>query len=232
MPSSRKRASSSSVIPLVDEIASVIRERIYTHRYPTGSWLRQEHLSAELGVSRTPLREALRILEQEGLVQVKAGQGTRVVTGDLDTLLDAYQLRAVVDGLAARLAAERSDPAGIRLLRQAIRLQEATIEPWEPRDYTQSNVDFHEQILYLSGNEFVVGQSSIIRMTAQVFAPVALVRPETATRAIGEHRAIADAIEAGDGTRAETLARDHIEATIVQLRANRDSNPHHAGDVC
>jgi DNA-binding GntR family transcriptional regulator len=231
MPSSRKRTPASPVIPLVDEIASVIRERIYTHRYPTGSWLRQEHLSAELGVSRTPLREALRILEQEGLVQVKAGQGARVVTGDLDTLLDAYQLRAVVDGLAARLAAERATRSGVRLLRQAIQIQQATIEPWEPRQYTQSNVDFHEQVLNLSGNDFVLGQSSIIRMTAQVFAPVALVSPDTASRAIGEHSAIADAIEAGDGPGAEHLARDHIEATIAQLRANRGDDSRRTGDA-
>jgi DNA-binding FadR family transcriptional regulator len=125
MPSRRDRELSSTRIPLVDEIASVIRERIYTHRYPTGSWLRQEHLSAELGVSRTPLREALRVLEQEGLVQVEAGQGARVVTGDLDKLLDAYELRAVVDGLAARLAAERPHREQIRHLRRTIEVQRA-----------------------------------------------------------------------------------------------------------
>lgn len=216
-----EQESSASRIPLVDEIASVIRERIYTHRYPTGSWLRQEHLSAELGVSRTPLREALRMLEQEGLLRVKIGQGARVVSGDLDTLLDAYELRAVVDGLAARLSAENADTFLGRHLHQAIQAQQAAVEPWRPRDYTQANVDFHEQIMYMSGNDFVIGQTPILRMTAQVFAPVALVRPETALRAIDEHIAIADAIAAGDGPGAERLARAHIEATMAQLRKNR-----------
>jgi DNA-binding GntR family transcriptional regulator len=208
-------------VPLVDEIASVVRERIYTPRYPTGSWLRQEHLSAELGVSRTPLREALRVLEQEGLVRVEAGQGARVVSGDLDSLLDAYALRAVVDGLAARLTAERADAAAERHLRRAIQQQQAVVHPWRPRDYTQSNVDFHEHILFLSGNDFVINQAPVLRVTAQVFAPVALVRPESAQRAIREHTAIVDAIAAGDGPAAERLARAHIEATIVELEQNR-----------
>lgn len=210
-------------IPLVDEIAAMLRERIYTQRYPTGAWLRQEHLSAELGVSRTPLREALRVLEQEGLVQVVAGRGARVVTGDLETLLEAYEMRAVVDGLAARLAAERPRENQVRHLRQAIEAQRAAVEPWVARNYTQSNVDFHEQIVHLSGNQFVINQLPILRMTAQVFSPVALIRPDSALRAIREHTAIADAIEAGDGLRAERLARAHIEATITELQQTKQS---------
>ena len=224
-------SKSAARIPLADEVAEMLRERIYTHRYPTGSWLRQELLSAELGVSRTPLREALRILEQEGLVQVVAGRGARVVTGDVNTLLDAYELRAVVDGLAARLAAERSTTGRARPLRRAIEIQRTAVDPWSPRDYTQANVDFHEEIIHLSGNEFVLNQLTILRMTAQVFTPVALIRPENALRAITEHSAITDAIEAGDGPEAERLARGHIEATIRQLKESRDSSAVEPGDA-
>ncbi|MCP2252737.1 DNA-binding transcriptional regulator, GntR family [Prauserella aidingensis] len=204
-------------IPLADEVAEILRERIHTHRYATGTWLRQETLSAELGVSRTPLREALRILEREGLVQIVAGKGARVVTGDVDTLLDAYQLRAVVDGLAARLAAERSSAEPVRDLRRTIDVQRAALDPWSPRDYTQSNVDFHEEIIHLAGNEFVLNQLTILRVTAQVFAPVALIGPDSALRAVAEHTAITDAIEAGDGPEAERVARAHIDTTIRRL---------------
>lgn len=199
----------------------MIRERIYARRYPTGSWLRQEHLSGELGVSRTPLREALRLLEQEGLVKVEPGRGARVVTGDLGTLLDAYELRAVVDGLAARLAAGHASASHVRHLRRIIDTQRAAVDPWAARAYTESNVDFHEHVMHLSANEFVLGQRPLLRMTAQVFAPVAVIRPDAAQRAIREHTAIADAIEAGDAPAAERLARAHIDATIAQLRAAR-----------
>jgi DNA-binding GntR family transcriptional regulator len=213
----RERRSGRAGVGLVEEIASLLRERIYHLHYSAGTWLRQERLSAELGISRTPLREALRALEQEGLIRVFPGRGARVVTGDVPTLLEAYQMRAVVDGLAARLVAERRK--SVSPLRVAIDRQLAALEPWDPRAYTRSNVEFHEQIMHMSGNEFVTAQLPLLRMTAQVFAPIALIEPASAGRAIGEHRAIADAVADADPAAAERLARGHIEATIEELRA-------------
>jgi DNA-binding GntR family transcriptional regulator len=219
-----RRTSPGRRAGLVDEIASVIRERIYSQRYPPAAHLRQEALATELGVSRTPLREAFRLLEQEGLVRVDPHQGARVVSGDLDTLLQAYELRAVLDGLAARLAARHHPtPRQCRELRAIIAAQEAALDPWDARAYTGANVDFHQFLLHMSRNDFVLAQAPILQMTAQVFAPVALVEPETARRAIAEHRAIADAVEAADEAAAEQLARGHIEATIKQLEHKRDA---------
>jgi DNA-binding GntR family transcriptional regulator len=209
----------AGTVALVDEITAVLRERIYSNRYAPGARLRQEHLCEELGISRTPLREAFRRLEQEGLLHSEPGKGVRVVSGDVDTLVAAYQLRAVVDGLAARLVAEGPHHARTRELRQAVDLQKRAIAPWDPRQYSSSNVAFHERIAHLSGNPFVQAQVSLIRMTAQVFTPVAVVRYETAVRAIPEHVEILEAIEAGDGPRAERLARGHIENTIAELTA-------------
>ncbi|MDL5157689.1 GntR family transcriptional regulator [Actinomycetospora termitidis] len=211
--------SARSASGLVDELAAVLRERIYSGRYAAGARLPQETLAAELGVSRTPLREALRALEQDGLVRVDPGQGARVVTGDVPTLLAAYELRAVHDGLAARLAARaRPGAARCRDLRHVLTTQRGALDPWSPRAYTGANVDFHEQILHLAGNEFLLAQAPLLRMTAQVFAPVALVEPARARRAIGEHEAIADAIAAADEAAAERLARAHIQTTIDELR--------------
>lgn len=229
----RRRGAAGGPSPgLVNELAAVLRERIYGGRYPGGARLPQENLAAELGVSRTPLREALRVLEQEGLIRVRPGEGARVVSGDVETLLAAYELRAVLDGLAARLAARsRPNPSRCRDLRRVIATQRSALEPWVPRAYTGANVDFHEQILYLSGNEFVIAQAPVLRMTAQVFAPVALIEPANAMRAITEHEAIAAAIEAADEHDAERVARAHIQTTIDELRAGRDggSGDHAAG---
>lgn len=204
----------------MEELAAVVRERIYGGRYPAGARLPQEALAAELGVSRTPLREALRVLEHEGLIRVTPGEGARVVSGDVETLLQAYELRAVLDGLAARLAARsRPSPSRCRDLRRIIATQRAALDPWSPRAYTGANVDFHEQLLYLSGNEFVIAQAPVLRMTAQVFAPVALIEPANARRAITEHETIAAAVEDADEDEAERLARAHIQTTIDELRA-------------
>ncbi|RYE39716.1 MAG: GntR family transcriptional regulator [Hyphomicrobiales bacterium] len=212
----------TSTVPLVDEITAVIRERIYSNHYAPGARLRQEHLCQELGISRTPLREAFRTLEQEGLIRTEPGKGARVVTGDIDTLIAAYQLRAVVDGLAARLVAESPHHTRTRELRQAIALQVRAIDPWDAQQYSNCNVAFHERITDLTGNEFVRGETSLIRMTAQVFTPVAVVERDSAVRAIDEHKEILEAIEAGDGPRAERLARNHIEHTIAELRERYD----------
>ncbi|MBN8205449.1 GntR family transcriptional regulator [Microbacterium esteraromaticum] len=209
-------------VPLVDEIAAVIRERIYSHHYPTGAWLRQEHLAAELNVSRTPLREALRRLEQEGLVTHESGRGMRIVSGDAATLIDAYELRGAVDALAARLTATEATASDVRSLRRLIDAQRATVTPWDARAYTKLNVDFHEMIMVMTGNQFVIAQSPILRMTGQVFAPIAHTGPRNAVQAIQEHVEIVDAIEAGDAERAEQMARTHIDRTITELRAEAD----------
>ncbi|MEU6698171.1 GntR family transcriptional regulator [Pseudonocardia sp. NPDC046786] len=204
---------------LVEEVASVLRERIYAGRIAPGGPLRQEPLAAELGVSRTPLREAIRLLEQDGLVRVDPRHGARVVTGDRATLLRAYELRAVVDGLAARLAARaRPGAARVRELHVILAAQRAALDPWDARAYTVANVDFHEQLLHLSGNEFLVDRAPLLRMTAQVFGPVALLDPAGARRAVTEHAGIVDAVAAGDEDAAERLARAHVEATLDALR--------------
>ena len=90
---------------LLDEVAQVLRERIYAGAYPPGATLRQERIAAEFGISRTPLREAFRVLERDGLVVNKPGSGVRVATADLPKLLDAYAVREAMDGVAARNAA-------------------------------------------------------------------------------------------------------------------------------
>jgi DNA-binding GntR family transcriptional regulator len=198
----------------VSEIADVLRERIYSGVYVINEHLPQVRLAEELGVSRTPLREAFRLLEQEGLVHLLPHRGARVVSGDRKRLLAAYEMRAVVDGLAARLSAARVTPAELQLLRTILERQRRATEPWNAALYTASNVEFHLQLMYFSDNSYVVGQQNLLRLTAQMFAPVAVLEPAEALRAIDEHTRILDAVAAGDGALAEQLAREHIQHTI------------------
>jgi DNA-binding GntR family transcriptional regulator len=208
-----------SRVRLVDEVAAVLREAIYAARFPPGTRLRQEELAAQLDISRTPLREAMRILERERLVEVKPGRGVRVVSADPTTLLAAYQLREMVDGLAARLAAGKGDSALVGRLRGLIEQQRPAVADWDPARYTQTNVEFHGAIMEATGNQFVVAQLPLVHMTSRVFAPVAHVDPSRAEMAITEHVGIADAIERGDGDEAERVARAHIRQTIASLPA-------------
>lgn len=206
-----------SRVRLVDEVVQVLRERIYDGTYATGMQLRQEQLADELQVSRTPLREALRILEHEGLLKSEPNRGARVVSADIKQLLDAYQLREVIDGLAARLAARSGDEEGRRGLAEMLDEQQSSLEPWHPAAYVLSNVRFHIAVIELADNEYLAGQVPLVRMTSQVFLPVGPVEKDRATLAVSEHRLVADAIAAGDAEEAERLARAHIETTIKRL---------------
>jgi DNA-binding GntR family transcriptional regulator len=206
-----------SRVRLVDEVADELRERIYSGSYALGAKLRQEELAEDLQVSRTPLREALRVLESEGLLHSEPGRGVRVVPADVKKFLSAYQLREVIDGLAARLAAASNDTAGHAALAKMIERQRVALDPWTPPEYTRENVAFHTAVMALAANEYVAAQAPIVRMTSQVFTPVAILEAAHATRAVEQHTQIAAAIVARDPEEAERLARAHIRSTIDRL---------------
>lgn len=207
-----------SRVRLVDEVFQLLRERIYTGRYAPGESLPQVKIAAELQISRTPLREAFRMLEREGLVTVGSSGTVQVISGDLQKLLNAYELREVVDGVAARLAAERAGRRVGERLKLALDDQRAALDPWTPEKYTEANVRFHSAIIELADNSFVSGQLPLVRITAQVFTPNALLSQERVYTAITEHVAILDAIVQGDAERAERLARNHIRHSINELK--------------
>jgi len=206
-----------SRIRLVDEVAQLLRERIYSGAFAPGAKLRQEELADQLRVSRTPLREALRVLERDGLVQAEPGRGVRVVEADPEQLLEAYYLREAVDGVAARLAAERATPADVARLHAQLERQRAAIEPWDAAAYTLANVEFHTMVMQLSANRFVMAELPLVRMTSQVFTPVKLVPEARGKAAVLDHAAIVEAIEEHDPEAAERMARAHIAATIARL---------------
>jgi len=206
-----------SRVRLVDEVAQELRDRIYAGTYAPGQQLRQEQMAEELQISRTPLREAMRILESEGLLYSEPGRGARVVSADVKQLLAAYRMREVIDGLAARLAAESPDAARRAQLSQMLERQRAALRPWQPALYAVSNVEFHIAVMELADNEYLTAQIPLVRMTSQVFRPVGPVEEERAILAVAEHGGIAQAIAEGRGEEAERLARRHINVTIERL---------------
>ncbi|GLU27061.1 GntR family transcriptional regulator [Brucella sp. NBRC 12950] len=204
---------------LLDEVAEALRERIYAGVYAPGAILRQEHIAAEFGISRTPLREALRVLERDGLVIHLPGRGVRVASADLTRLIDAYAVREVLDGVAARFAAERATDEDIAKLRAHVAGQATVVDQWDPKAYTQTNVDFHMAVMDAAGNASLIAFVPLLRMTSQVFAPSFSLSVDRARDAIREHGAIVEAIASRDGEEAERLARSHIRVTTARLEA-------------
>jgi DNA-binding GntR family transcriptional regulator len=204
---------------LVDQIQDYIREGIYLGRYPPGTRLRQEQLAEQLEVSRTPLREALRVLQHEGLLKPTRGNGVEVVEVDAGRLLDACLVRELVDGLAARLAAARRPPELDGRLSPLLAAQRRALDPWDARAFSGADADMHELLLRAGGNDFLLAELPLVRLTTQVFVPATHFDADRAVIVIGEHERIIAAVLAGDEIGAELCARAHVRATIEALTA-------------
>lgn len=216
---------------LVDEVINRLRESIVDGTLPAGTRLPQVALAAQLGVSRTPLREALRVLDSEGLVRSSDGNRTvEVVEIPPDELREMYELREVIDGLAARLAARKGLAAEEeKRARHLLTEMADSSDPYDPVRRNRSHAEFHELFALVSGNPKVQSFASLIRTSsAMLYLP--LVREATfanLTAAIpgksykefldeaqAQHQEILDAVIERKPGAAEAAARRHIQRTL------------------
>ncbi|HEX3873722.1 MAG TPA: GntR family transcriptional regulator [Solirubrobacteraceae bacterium] len=146
----------------VDELTAELQGLILSGAVPTGSWLRQERLATRFGVSRTPVREALRVLAARGLIELHANRGALVCGPSARDIREAYAVRAELEGYAAELAAEWARDAQLHRLARAAGLFERLVEsevarPTQPVDHEQpswqeANDRFHEAVLDAASN--------------------------------------------------------------------------------
>ncbi|MFT4265473.1 MAG: GntR family transcriptional regulator [Nocardioides sp.] len=179
--------------------------------FAPGQRLKEPDLVAELGVSRTPLREALRALGSDGLVTL-SGRGAMVWLPSLDEVRDLYAYRAVLEGFTAEVAARRNAagevaPSQLRRLRELM----DEVESADGSGRVTANVAFHTQIAELSGN--VNAQRSLSRVWAQiaVVSSQNFHTPSWPEAAFEAHRRIVGAIEQGDPSAAARVGREHVE---------------------
>jgi GntR family transcriptional regulator of vanillate catabolism len=214
---------------LFDEVTDHLRDLILSRQIAPGTHLLQIDLAKRLGVSRTPLREAFRILERDGLIRIANGNKTvEVVSLDADDAIDLYQVREVLDGLAARLAAKRglSAEANKRLV-TAVSEMEASIIPMDLARYSSAHAEFHLGIVDAAGNTRLAGLAPMIRLSTQMVLTRRLQVAASSEWAVAvdafltqgndDHRLIYEAIAAGDVRAAENLARRHVQKTMGEL---------------
>ncbi len=195
---------------LVDDAGEALRSAILDGRLPAGARLKQIGLAAELGISRTPIREALGRLQQEGLVELLPGGGVRVTLLDLDEAVELYDLREMLDGLAARLAARRAHTSSLVALEKSLGRMAQCVSRKNDNQWFPAHVRFHDEIFRASGNARLARLSSVVRLSIRHFHPLLLRTAHRLEDAYREHRAIFEAISAHDADRAEELARAHI----------------------
>ena len=196
---------------LVEQVVNAIVSEIVDGKLPSNSRLIQDELARAYGVSRQPVQQALLLLRDRGLVREAPGRGLIVSPIDPDFVRKLYEVRAMLDGLAARLAAERG--AERAKIEGAAYLEEgrAAVASGSLHEQIEADMKFHAFINELSENSLISETTAphwpyLRRVMGEVLRDDVQM-PQTI---LGEHVAILDAIIAGDGDRAEALSRDHI----------------------
>jgi DNA-binding GntR family transcriptional regulator len=203
---------------VADQVYAVLRERIAAGEIERGARLHQEDLASEFGVSRTPVREALRRLAAEGLVDLYANRGARVATISAEQLRSSYETRLVVEPGAARLAAQRRPSEALRAMRAAIADEEHAGRSSER--HFKANRAFHLALVAATGNQQLAQFMEHVwigRIGATLYE--ARLDPDGLEADHRAHVSIADAIEAGDAEQAEALTRGHLERSLALLDA-------------
>jgi DNA-binding GntR family transcriptional regulator len=213
--------SAVSVEPLhiesvVDRVYAALHERIVDGDLVRGTKLRQEALAEELGVSRTPLREALRRLAAEGLVEFHPNRGAHVADISIEDVRAAYEARLIVEPGAARLAATRRPRDELAALRAAVETQRASAD--QLSSYAASRA-FHLALVRASGNDYLIRLAETLWVPglAQAIYEKQIERPELLAADLAEHERVATAVEAGDVELAEVLTRQHIQSALARM---------------
>lgn len=191
---------------------------------PPGTRLREVELAERLGLSRTPVREAMRLLEGDGLVSHLPRLGATVRSLDYAEIMELYEMRAVLEGTAARLAARAASEVELAEL-QALNAEFAEASAEEARA-AELNRQFHMILQDAAKNRFLIKSIGALQKTMAILGPTTLMEPDRVQAAATEHARVLEAMAARDGLRAETEMRAHIEAAQrMRLRALRARQP-------
>lgn len=211
------------ILPLRDVVYKKLRRAILLEELKAGERLTEIHLADKLGVSRTPIREAIRKLEQEGLVIMIPRRGTIVAEITEKSLKDVLEVRRVLDMLSAELACERIDEAGKKALAQACREFEEATKSGDLREIAQKDVALHNIIVEITRNGVL--QQMVNNLSEQMYRyRVKYLKDDARYETLlKEHQGIYESIIRRDNKMAVRLAKEHIDnqetAIMNQLHA-------------
>ncbi len=171
--------------------------------------LDERSLADQLGISRTPLREALTRLEQEGFIEIRARRGVFVVRKSLDEILQMIVAWAALESMAARLAAEHAEEAQIKALRKHAARHSQSSADADLSEYSEANIQFHQMILDMSGCRLLATMAEGLFLHMRAVRRRAMEEGDRASRSVVDHMGIITAIEARDAELAMRLVREH-----------------------
>ena len=206
---------------LADQVFEKLENDIIQGIYPRGELLTELKLVEQLGVSRTPIREALRRLEQERLIE-DTGKGSRVLGITKEDLEDIMNIRERIEGLVAYYAAKNITPEGLKELRHIVDLQEFYFSKHDKEHLRQVDDEFHDMICALSKRSVISDTLIPLMRKTRRYRRVAIDDWERTTNTMREHKAMYEAIASGDADLAEKLATAHIVSAKRHLIEGED----------
>ncbi len=195
---------------LMARVYQQLRRDIVEGKLAPGASLVEAKLSEDLGVSRTPVREALRLLEQDGLVDSIPNKCSIVVGIDLQDISDTYDFRIPTFGLCARWATERMTDQEIEELRNLLELQEFYLQKGDVEKVRENDSRFHDLIYAGCRSRAVTQTMRNLHILSQRVREIAISETARTPDSVREHRAIFDAIAARDAAAAQVAAQEHL----------------------
>ena len=195
---------------LYQEVAERLRQRIFAHELTPGTWIDEQKLAEQYGISRTPLREALKVLASEGMVDLKPRRGCYVTEISRQDLDDLFPLIALLEGRCAADAVKRAKPAEINELKVIHERLEAAARDGRMDAFFEANQEFHRRIQELANNRWLLSVIQDLRKVLKLSRMHSLSLDGRLQQSLDEHRGILAAIEAGDAAKAEKLMHDHL----------------------
>jgi DNA-binding GntR family transcriptional regulator len=194
--------------PLYERVAERLRERIVAHTLAPGSWIDEQALTAELGISRTPLREALKVLAAEGLVTMKLRRGAYVTEVSERDLSEVFHLLSLLESDAAAVVARDASDADIAELAALHRGLEATVEDRDA--FFAANERFHMRLLDIAGNRWRNQIVADLRKVMKLYRHHSLFKQGRLDASLKEHRKIMAALQSRNAALAQQLMQQHL----------------------
>ena len=197
-------------ISLADQVFEHLENDILSGKYQRGEVLTESKLCAEMGVSRTPIREALRRLEQEHIIE-ESGKGSVVIGINEKDLEDIFLIRKSLECMAASLAAKNRTDEQLKDLKEALEFQEFYLNKNDPDQIKLMDNRFHETLYKLSGSTTFYDTLVPLHKKIQKYRRASVENSSRAAASVAEHRKIYEAIEAKNTALAAKCASEHVE---------------------
>lgn len=211
-------------IPNSHRALDQLRQMIFDGTLSPGSDHLETELALRLGMSRTPVREALLTLEAQGLVEIRPRRGVRIITTQLEDMREVYDVLTAIESLAAARLAERAlEPEDLAHLEQALTDMEAALEDEDLNAWAEADDRFHTSLVALSGNSRIASIAAMMRDQVHRARYLTLRLRPIPTQSNIDHRNILDAIRAGEVDKARELYREHGERARETLLGLLDS---------